>query len=73
MIFNIILNVLSIYFLYVTILLFASNSIARLTAIWMAFDIQTIGFSLSLLSDVPANISVNFGILFRGQISNSRN
>ncbi len=54
MIFNIILNVLSIYFLYVTILLFASNSIARLTAIWMAFDIQTIGFSLSLLSDVPA-------------------
>ncbi|GAB1442208.1 hypothetical protein MASR2M39_10430 [Ignavibacteriales bacterium] len=54
MLFNIFFNVLSIYFLYKTIHLFAPIGIALLTSIWMAFDIQTIGFSLSLLSDVPA-------------------
>lgn len=54
MIFNIFLNVLSIYFFYKAILQFAPIRVAQLTAIWMAFDIQTIGFSLSLLSDVPA-------------------
>jgi len=53
MMFNILLNLLSIYFFYRATLFFASIKIAQLTAIWMALDIQMIGFSLSLLSDVP--------------------